>query len=127
MARFELTEDHLKLLQEMFVDFDDSYDEGAPAVGIKRPYGNGDVLGDVAEILYGDRRASQDDYIDFNSEGMMKRVTLKDGRVLSESDLRRLHRETATAMQIVLECQTFETGTYVKTESYTSRGWVRES
>jgi hypothetical protein len=46
-----VTEDHIKLLQRMYVYWEDSMYDGAPAINIKRPYGNSWVWGDVAEIL----------------------------------------------------------------------------
>jgi len=47
---FRITEDHLKLLGRMYIGWDDC-EFGAPAVDCKRPYGNSDVYGDIAEIL----------------------------------------------------------------------------
>src|SRR4051812_17225575 len=52
--RITVTEGHIALLGRMYVDWDDSAYDGAPAVGIKRPYGNSDVLGDVFEITQPD-------------------------------------------------------------------------
>lgn len=49
-AQVTITEDHLKLLGHMYVDWDDC-EYGAPAINPKRPYGNSDVPGDIAEIL----------------------------------------------------------------------------
>lgn len=46
-----VTEEHIALLRRMYVNWDDDAYDGAPAIDIKRPYGNSDVLGDVAEIL----------------------------------------------------------------------------
>lgn len=48
---YVITEDHVKLLQRLYFRWEDDAYDGAPAVDIKRPYGNSDVLGDVAEIL----------------------------------------------------------------------------
>ncbi len=47
---FEVTEDHIKLLGKSWVSWD-CYSLGAPGIDAKRPYGNKDVLGDIAEIL----------------------------------------------------------------------------
>lgn len=46
-----VTEEHIALLRRLYFRWDDDAYDGAPAVDIKRPYGNSDVLGDVAEIL----------------------------------------------------------------------------
>ncbi len=45
-----ITEDHLKLLKCAYWDYVD-HEYGAPAMNCKRPYGNGDVEEDIAEIL----------------------------------------------------------------------------
>ena len=49
---FELTEEHIKLLRQMCVSWDDC-EFGAPAIDCKRPYGNSDVYSDIAKILGG--------------------------------------------------------------------------
>jgi hypothetical protein len=48
--RFTLTREHLKLARRMYVEWDNC-EYGAPAINPKRPYGNSDVEGDIAEIL----------------------------------------------------------------------------
>lgn len=48
--RFNVTNDHLKLLDRMFVGWDDG-EFGAPAIDCKRPYGDKDVIENIAEIL----------------------------------------------------------------------------
>ena len=50
MRTFEVTREHLKLLQNMWVRWDDC-EYGAPAIDSKRPYGNSDVETDIVEIL----------------------------------------------------------------------------
>jgi hypothetical protein len=47
---FTLTENHLKLLQKMWVGWS-TCEFGAPEIDPKRPYGNSDVIGDIHEIL----------------------------------------------------------------------------
>lgn len=47
---FEVTDDHLILVRELYWTWDDC-EFGAPAVDPKRPYGNSDVVGDIAAIL----------------------------------------------------------------------------
>lgn len=46
-----ITEDHLRLLPHLWFRWEDEPYSGAPAVDIKRPYGNSDVLGDLIEHL----------------------------------------------------------------------------
>jgi len=50
MKTFVVTHEHLKLLRRMWIRWEDC-EYGAPAVDSKRPYGNSDVEGDIAEIL----------------------------------------------------------------------------
>lgn len=66
--RFEVTENHIKLLNRMRFNYNDYCEFGAPEVDPKRPYGNSDVYGDIGEILdiepveegsYGDKQYSK--------------------------------------------------------------------
>lgn len=50
IERFEVTENHLKLLKRMCVDWNDC-EFGAPSIDPKRPYGNSNVISDMREIL----------------------------------------------------------------------------
>jgi len=47
---FEVTEEHIKLLQNAYVSWNDC-ETGAPGMDCKRPYGNSYVSRDIAEIL----------------------------------------------------------------------------
>lgn len=85
---FVLKKEHLKLLQNMWIDFDEFNYYGAPHVNEKRPYGNSDVYMDVAEIVgipfdddYGDKYLSEDNH----------------------KDAQRWHAETGSAVWIVLQ------------------------
>ena len=115
---FEMTRDHLALLGSMWVDWNDEAYEGAPMINVKRPYGDSDVINDVAEILgnypqpYSHRE--REEYMDFDSDGEIKRVRTLDGRTLKFEDLERIHRQMALALQIVLVTQSFQTGTYIR-------------
>ena len=94
--RFELKEQHLKLLKWSCVRWNeygtDGY--GAATIDPKRPYGNSGVCGDLIDLL--------EDYGD-----------------LTLAELMKLHRETETALQICLTMQSFEVGTY-------EREWLGE-
>lgn len=83
---FTMTDQHLALLRQMNVGWND-VEFGAPEIDPKRPYGNSDVLEDMAEILGLDAEAD-------------------------EEVLRRLHNETETALQIVLAVGEFVAGRY---------------
>lgn len=100
--KFEITEDHLTLLQNAYVYFDDSCYDGAPAIDLKRPYGNSWVAGDVWELLHGEYPEELDDD--------------------QEHECIQIHRETGTALQICLTLGKFETGVYER-ENYKPRSW----
>jgi hypothetical protein len=101
--RFELTENHIKLLNRMSVYFEkDAYD-GAPAIDIKRPYGNSSVAYDIYEILNGKPFDSDEDMPDEICEALIE-----------------IHKQTATALQVVLDTMAFTPGVYEK-EQYGGR------
>lgn len=99
VTEFTVTEDHLKLLRRAYVGWDDC-EFGAPAIDCKRPYGNSDVLGDIAEILGTTDEECRD-------EG---------GEILpdAEAAFTRLHGETATVLQIALATGEFRAGRYAR-------------
>lgn len=100
---FTVTEDHVKLLQRMYVQWNDSGYYGAPAIGLKRPYGNSDVLDDIAEIV-GYKPT-------FDREG--------DLRDEDEEHLLKLHRETEVVLQILLQNPLdFQVGKYQRSTIY---------
>lgn len=101
---FTLTEAHLKLLSKMFVGWQDC-ETGAPEIDPKRPYGNSDVAGDVAEIV---------GVVDYDSEDDDQYQAMHD-----------LHSETGIALQIVLSTRSFEPGRYKRLETYDTQHWVR--
>lgn len=88
---FTLTEEHLTLLRAAWIDWDDC-EFGAPAIDPKRPYGNSDVIGDMAELLGVGLDAN--------------------GNVIDADRLRTLHRETQTALQIMVGSASLRTGEY---------------
>ena len=96
---FELTQQHLALLQRMNVGWQDC-EFGAPEIDPKRPYGNSGVLEDIAEILGETPRgpATWGDEREFSAE--------------QEERFNRLHRETQTALQVVLASRSFAPGVY---------------
>jgi hypothetical protein len=105
---FKLTKDHLTLLKNMYVSWDDC-EFGAPCIDPKRPYGDSYVLEDMAKIL------------------KMKVCTDSDGEThldaKQEDYLAELHKEMETALQIVLCTGQFRVGTYNQTEEYDDRSW----
>lgn len=108
-TEFTLTEEHLALIQRMYVYWNDEAYDGAPAVGLKRPYGNSDVPGDVIDILgWPTPWLDEDDDVPEHVEE----------RALA------VHRETEVALQIVIMKQSFTPGTYVRPDLYDTRTWV---
>lgn len=105
---FTLTEQHIKLLQSMYARFEDDAYDGAPAIDIKRPYGNSFVAGDVAEII----GEPFDDDEEFMAEEDIERFMA-------------IHRETGTALQVCLSTLSFEPGLYGRPSKYDTRKWVK--
>lgn len=100
---FEVTEDHLKLLRNMWVNWQDC-EYGAPEIDPKRPYGNSSVEYDIAEILGIPIPGEDENYEPrpFPPEALAR--------------IQRLHRETGTALQIALRVGKFEAGLYESQE-----------
>jgi len=105
-TEFVLTENHLKLISKFYVDWDDGGYDGAPTINEKRPYGNSDVVTDIAEIL-GVQIDESDESYDEHSASLLK-----------------LHRETATALQICLWTRSFVPGTY-RSSDICLRAWEK--
>ena len=99
MKYFLLKKQHIALLQRMNIYWEDDAYHGAPAVDIKRPYGNSDVWEDVAEI------AGFEMFKDDNGEKHFLEGT--------RNKCLNLHRETAQALQVCLAAQSFDPGEYV--------------
>ena len=107
---FEITEDHLKLLKNMFVNWWNC-EFGAPAIDCKRPYGNGDVERDIARILGWKIEEDEDGDVELSNDQL--KIANK------------LHEETKTALQICLSAQTFEVGNYLNYEKYCDTKWKK--
>lgn len=110
MIIFTLTEEHIKLLNRMYVEFYDHSYNGAPSINMKRPYGNSGVVSDIAEILDIDLSEYEENDEDIPDD--------------LYANLIDLHRQTATALQIVLCTKSFVPGTYRRTASYDALSWV---
>ena len=96
--QFEMTENHIKLLQHMYFDYDEYTETGAPYADPKRPYGNSNVVYDIYEIIFGKYWEGEDEDDDMDEE--------------LQDDLMSIHYETATALQIILATKSFEPGVY---------------
>jgi hypothetical protein len=91
---FTMKEEHLKLLRAMNVDWDSS-EFGAPGIDPKRPYGNGDAIRDIANILGVE--------LQYDAEGVIS---------AQQNYLHRLHLDTGIALQVVLATGEFSVGQY---------------
>lgn len=94
---FEVKEEHIKLIQEMYIDYSDWAEFGAPMVNPKRPYGNSNVYRDIAEILEIPLPDFEEDewFTDEQEELMLD-----------------LHKGTAEALQILAQHLKLEVGKY---------------
>jgi hypothetical protein len=108
IIEFELKKEHILLLQRAYIGWFDC-EAGAPYINCKRPYGNGYVEGDVAEIL-GWKQATE--------EGLSRQ---------QENDAMKWHYETEIALQIILKTKSFKPGVYVRTEKYDTTSWIRKN
>ncbi len=121
MRKFELKEEHILLLGNMYVSWQDC-EFGAPEINPKRPYGNSSVLYDMLAIL-GLKKIKNGIYTItlFNREYLLSG---EDGYVnLDEEEIKdtlhKLHKGTQTALQIILHTMSFIPGTY-EAEDYTN-------
>lgn len=84
MQTFKITEEHIKLVKKLYIEYEDFCEFGAPAVNPKRPYGNSDVYGDIGEIL-GIEPNENGEFTDEQYDYMLK-----------------LHKELETVLQIIV-------------------------
>lgn len=94
---FVLTLAHIQLLRHANVSWDDC-EFGAPRIDPKRPFGNSDVVSDMAKLLAVQPIATDDGEVRW-PPGTSTRMT-------------NLHRELETALQVVLASGSFEPGEY---------------
>jgi hypothetical protein len=94
---FKLTEEHIKLLQRAYV-YQEQCEWGLICVDGKRPFGNGDIAEDMAEILG----------LELFEDAWGEKHFNKEQHAL----LLRLFSELGTALQVVLRTLSFEPGEY---------------
>lgn len=110
MKTFTLKEEHIALLSNSYVSWNSGSNiYGAACIDSKRPYGKSDILGSIYCAVEG---KSLYDELDENeiSEEMYNKY-------------RSLHRDTETALQIILHTKSFELGEY-RLEGY-GKDWVK--
>lgn len=107
--RFQVTEQHVKLLRSMWVGWSNC-EFGAPEIDPKRPYGNSSVYHDIGEILNIEPEGGSPDDREFTDE--------------QKDAMRALHEETQVVLQIVLSAGVLAAGHYEKPNEY-GRDWRR--
>jgi len=98
VRKFELKEEHLKLLRKAHIGWN-GCEFGAPEIDPKRPYGNSSVYGDIAEIL---GIATKCPHCGREQEGFTEE---------QEELMDNLHSETQTALQLLIQHGKIELGT----------------
>jgi hypothetical protein len=88
----------------MYIDYDAYTEFGAPCVDPKRPYGNSDVIADIAEIL----GWMPKDWYDGNQDKP------DEWKVNGN----RIHKEMQTVLQILVVNFSIRPGTYVNESDY---------
>ncbi len=109
MQHFTMKAEHLILLRHSSVSWPDC-GFGAPRIDPKRPYGNGDVVGDMAKML-GVEPVPTDDEETHWPPGTTERMGA-------------LHRQLETALQVVLATGEFRLGEYECDDC--KRDWKRK-
>lgn len=96
--KFTITKEHIALIQRMNILWNGRDENGAPMVDLKRPYGNSDVISDIAEII------------------VIKKIETDGGDeywpVGTSDRCNKLHIECGTALKICLYLKSFELGVY---------------
>ena len=111
VREFTVTDEHLRLLRRAYVFWEEG-EFGAPSIDSKRPYGNSNVYGDIAEIL----GVPDSEWADEELNPLLD----------AEWRFLRLHVETAIALQIALATGEFRTGRYVRDDGWGGERWKRD-
>jgi hypothetical protein len=108
---FTITKEHIKLLHNARVSWNDM-EHGAPSIDPKRPYGNSSVAIDIIELL------------DWDSDNQLDWENDYEGGAVDKMCKRawKIHEETQTALEIILQLGEFTTGTF---ERNGYRDWKR--
>ena len=102
-TEFALTTDHIKLLQASWVIWNED-DGQAAAIDPKKPCGDSGIEENVYEVLTGK----------YPEDGLTEKWV---------KHARKVHRETATALQIILKTGSFVPGKYKLKDEYDTTSW----
>lgn len=109
MKRLIVTDNHIKLLKNLYISWWDC-EFGSPCVDCKRPFGNGDVYGDMAEILGIKLPDEEENYEEYT------KVT---------DSLLKGYQELQECLQILCRNLSIEKGVYICDDYETN--WRREN
>lgn len=118
LLEFEITQEHLSLIQNLNFKFNQYCEFGAGCVDPKRPYGNSDVYTDIAEHL---GIKPEGKVYDSDDEHEWREFTDE-----QEDYLWKIHVEAVLALEICSLLQNFETGVYTRKYSYCA-DWKRDN
>lgn len=109
MKELVVTENHIKLLKSCYVDWNPT-EFGGPCVDPKRPFGNSDVIRDMANIL-GMKLA---DYETDNEKYKRQCASLIKG-----------YHELQECLQILISNLKIEPGKYARENEYDAKSWKK--
>lgn len=112
VTEFVMTDDHVNLLRRLHVEWQGA----APGVDSGRPYGNKDILADIAKII---------GIQPTNKDAVDEREDLPHFSKLDRIRMLQLHREMEYAMQVTLVTGQAMPGTYRISRPYDATSWVR--
>lgn len=102
---FELTEDHIKLLEYSNINYSPHCEHGYIGLDCKRPFGNSNLVDDMANILEIEPVKTDDDEIHW-PKGTSERM-----QIIFEEELPK-------ALAIILKTKSFQPGLYECDEYY---------
>lgn len=105
MKEFFVTENHIKLLKSLYIGWDDT-EFGSPSIDPKRPFGNSDVYGDMAEIL-------GIELAEYGTEKYEKQI----------DSLDKGYHDLQLCLQILVSNLSIQVGKYIQTKEYDSSSW----
>ena len=113
MKNFKITDEHIKLLGRLCIDWDGDCYEGAPTCNIKRPYGNSSgVVYDIGELLGWVFPYSEDEECKQPTDEQRNKASL-------------LHESMQHVLQIICATGQVSTGIYALKCEYDRTSWYK--
>ncbi len=109
---FEIVPEHLKLLSCLHVD----RSSNVPVFDYKKPYGNENILSDIADILN-----AEPSYFDDNYSPPKKIYSRAQNEFFNQ-----LHSDLWIVLQIVLSTKNFSAGKYCRSNQWDWASWEKE-